>query len=243
MAVGRIAGLCTLVCLLLIRGAGAQGPLLIATEDAPPLNYLENGELIGPSADLVRALAQRAEVPVIIEVLPWARAYQQALDRPDNCVFSTTITEQRRPLFKWVGPLMHYDWVVYGRAETPIELQAIEDAKAYVIGVYRGDSVAAYLEGLGGFHLDVAQDFVGGLRQLSAGRVDLFAGPRGAQHIVKRDGLANLKELLVIGSMPVGLACNRAVPDATIGRLQAALEAMEADGKAGQIRRTYQSGL
>ena len=242
MAAWRIV-LSSLLGCLIIQAVRADAPLELATEDSPPLNYVENGEPAGPSVDLVRAIARRAEVPIVLEVMPWARAYQQALDRPGNCVFSTTITDQRRPLFKWVGPLMHYDWVIYGRTGGAIALHALEDAKPYVIGVYRGDVVQAYLEELGGYHLEIAQDFAGGLRELSAGRIDLFAGPRGAQLVTKREGITNLQELLLFRSVPVGLACNRAVPDSVIGRLQAALDSLEADGKAGEIRRAYQSGL
>jgi len=230
-------------CLLTLQAVSAEAPLQIATEDAPPLNYVEDGELTGPAPDLVRALANRAAVPITIEVMPWIRAYQQALERPGNCVFSTTITEERKPLFKWVGPLMQYEWVVYGRTDVPVALRSLDDAKAYIVGVYHGDIIESYLEGLGGYHLAIAQDFAGGLRQLSAGRVDLFAGPRGLQILARHEGIENLKELLLIKRVPVGLACNREVPDTTIGKLQTALGAMEADGKAEEIRRAYNAGL
>jgi polar amino acid transport system substrate-binding protein len=83
MAVWRSALLSLLGCLVL-RAAMAEAPLELATEDSPPLNYLENGEVTGPSVDLVRNMAERAEVPIGIEVMPWARAYQQALDRPGS---------------------------------------------------------------------------------------------------------------------------------------------------------------
>src|SRR6202041_3950322 len=109
--------------------AAAESPLQIVTEEGPPLNYLENDMVIGPATDLVRALAERAAVPITIELLPWVRAYQQALDRPDTCVYSTAMSEERKPLFKWVGPLMNFAWVIYGRVDSPIELHSVEDAK------------------------------------------------------------------------------------------------------------------
>jgi polar amino acid transport system substrate-binding protein len=243
MAVGRLAALGSIVCLLALHAAAGEAPLQIATEESPPMNYMQNGQVTGEATDLIRAVAERAAVPISIELLPWLRAYQRAIDQPNSCVYSTTITEERKSLFKWVGPIGQNEWVIYGRTDSPIVLHTVEDAKPFELGVYNGDVRVDYFEELGGYHLSIAPDFIGAVRQLSAGHSDLLAGDRSVQVFAKREGITNLKPLLVIKRVPVALACNRAVPDTTIDKLQAALNEMEADGKAEEIRRTYRSGL
>jgi polar amino acid transport system substrate-binding protein len=243
MGVGRFAAVGSIGCLLALHGIAAEAPLQIATEESPPMNYRENGQVTGEATDLIRAVADRAAVPISIELLPWVRAYKRAIDQPDSCVYSTTMTEERKSLFKWVGPIGQNEWIIYGRSDSPIVLRTVEDAKPFVLGVYNGDARVDYFEGLGGYHLSIAPDFIGAVRQLSAGHSDLLAGDRSVLVFARREGITNLKPLLVFKRVPVALACNRAVPDATIDKLQAALDELEADGKAEEIRRTYRSGL
>jgi polar amino acid transport system substrate-binding protein len=243
MAVRRFAALGMSFCLLAWQAAAGETPLQLATEDSPPMNYMQNGQITGQATDLIRAFAERAGVPIDIELLPWLRAYQGALDHPNSCVYSTTMSEERKALFKWVGPIGQNEWIIYARSDSPIVLHSVEDAKPFELGVYNGDVRVSYFEELGGYHLSIAPDFIGAVRQLSAGHSDLLAGDRSVQFFAKREGITNLKPLLVIKRVPVGLACNRAVPDVTIAKLQAALDAIEADGKAEEIRRVYDPGL
>jgi polar amino acid transport system substrate-binding protein len=41
-----------------------------------------------------------------IKIWPWARGYETALKEKNTVLFSTTRTEARENLFKWVGPIM-----------------------------------------------------------------------------------------------------------------------------------------
>jgi polar amino acid transport system substrate-binding protein len=44
--------------------------LTILTENLPPLNYLREGKLVGPSVDIVREIQRRVESNEVIEVFP-----------------------------------------------------------------------------------------------------------------------------------------------------------------------------
>ena len=87
-------------------GVTAQSAALrLTTENSPPFNMMEGDKIVGRATDLVREMAERAKLTISIDMLPWARAYNMALKDADTCVFSTTRTPEREPLFQWVAPL------------------------------------------------------------------------------------------------------------------------------------------
>ncbi len=49
--------------------------LIIVTEDYPPLNYIENEVLVGPSVEIVKAIQKDLNNKVDIAIMPWARGY------------------------------------------------------------------------------------------------------------------------------------------------------------------------
>ncbi|MCG6919128.1 MAG: ABC transporter substrate-binding protein, partial [Deltaproteobacteria bacterium] len=55
--------------------------LTILTENLPPLNYVENGVLVGPSVETVREIQRRVGSNEEIQVYPWARAYKMSLEQ------------------------------------------------------------------------------------------------------------------------------------------------------------------
>jgi polar amino acid transport system substrate-binding protein len=79
--------------------------LIILTENMPPLNYVENGVLVGPSVEVVKEIQRRVGSQEQIQVYPWARAYKMALEEKNVILFGMTYTKVREDKFKWVGPL------------------------------------------------------------------------------------------------------------------------------------------
>lgn len=79
-------------------------PLRILTEDYPPLNYLENGQLAGASYEILVLVYKQLglELPKI-EVLPWARAYKHAQSNKPVMLFTMSRTPAREDMFQWAG--------------------------------------------------------------------------------------------------------------------------------------------
>lgn len=220
----------------------ADAPLRLTTEDYPPFNFTDpdTGAIVGMSTDLVRAMMERAgPIAHTIELLPWQRAYKEALEEPATCVFSTTETEKRLPLFKWVGPLVSNDWVFLVPAGSPIRIGSLEEARPYLIGGYQGDATALFLQDQG-FDVMTAPDDSHNVTLLAAGRIDLWAtGHQLGPWLARRQGVTDLKVLHTFRTTQLSLACNPAIPDRTIARLQQALDGLEADGTAAAIRARY----
>jgi polar amino acid transport system substrate-binding protein len=232
-----------LAVLLSISGAAhADAPLTLQlmTEMSAPYSMREGGRVVGISTDMVREILERSGVAYSIDVLPWKRAYTQALDRQDGCVYSTTRTPEREPLFKWIGPIGEADWVLMARADRKLNLQTLDDARPYRIGTYNGDARDVYLRERG-FHVDPAPNDLTNPRKLMLGRIDLWAAStRRSGSTLERLGYAGkIVPVLVFNRIHIYLACNRAVPDELVTRMNGAVEAMERDGSARAILHRY----
>jgi len=222
--------------------APVAGPrLYLTTELLAPSSMLEGGRVVGIATDKVRDAMRRAGVDYRIEVLPWKRAYHAALTRPDACVYSTTRTPEREALFKWVGPTDIAQWVLLGRADRKLQLSSLDDARGLRIGTYNGDAREAWLRSRG-FTIDSTSNDWSNLHKLLAGRIDLWAASlRSGSTALARLGYdKQVLPLLVFKETGVYLACNRAVPDELVTRLNTAFEAIARDGTGRRIERSYE---
>ena len=70
------------ICMLANQSLAAE-ELTILTENLPPLNYLKNGKLVGSSVEIVQEIQKRLGSQEPIQVYPWARAYQMALEKKE----------------------------------------------------------------------------------------------------------------------------------------------------------------
>lgn len=236
-------------CALLLAGstafagaAPAAPALYITTEYSPPTSMQEGEQVIGSATDKVREALTRAGVPYTLELLPWKRAYNAALLRADACVYSTTRTPERERLFKWVGPTDEGDWVLLGRADRNYHLTTLEDARGMRIGTYNGDARDEFLRARG-FRVDPAPNDMINPQKLLMNRIDLWAaGFRRGSSVLAANGWAGkIVPVLTFNRVRLYLACNLAVPDPVIGRLNAALEAMARDGTMRRLEHKYES--
>ena len=215
--------------------------LILTTEESPPYNMQEGAKVIGIATDKVRELMARAGQEHRIDLLPWKRAYDLALNQADTCVYSTTRTAERESLFKWVGPVAASEWVMFARADRRFDLKSLDDARSLRIGTYNGDVRDAYLRSRG-FQVDTATDDVTNPKKLMASRIDLWASGRfEGQAILKQNGWATqVVPVLAFNRADLYLACNRSVPDALIDRLNATLATMGRDGTTKAVERRYE---
>lgn len=217
-------------------------PLTINTEDSPPYNMLVEGNVVGIGADKVVLMMQRVKQAYTLQVLPWRRAYEDALKNPNACVFSTTRTPEREALFKWVGPLAYNEWVLYGRADAHLSVNALEDARPYLIGAYNGDVREQYLRNQG-FKVDTVIADSLNPKRLMMGRIDLWVSGRydGAVLIDQGGFHGRIVPLLTFFRSELYLACNRQVSDALIDKLNVEIGVMSRDGSSTAIDAKYTS--
>jgi len=221
--------------------AARAGALYITTESAAPSSMEDSeGKVIGIATDKVRAALDRAGLAYRIDLLPWKRAYAAARERPNACVYATSRTPERESSFKWVGPIDSAEWVLMASANRRFPLRTLDDARPYRIGTYNGDARDQFLRSRG-FRVDSAPNDLTNPRKLLLGRIDLWAASlRVGSPVLEQNGWAGkIVPVLVFNRLEVYLACNRAVPDEVIARLNAAFAALEHEGVMRRIERAY----
>ncbi len=206
-----VAAVCCAAALLAAGMARAQG-LRMVSEHLPPSSMMEGNVVVGRETAKVRELLARARIPYTIELLPWKRAYAQALREADTCVYSTTRTPEREALFRWIGPLNEAEWILYGLASRHLALRTLDDA--------RGLEVAP-----------VTQEWLNP-QKLLLGRIDLWAVGMAvdSRPFAGKEWEGMVVPLLTFNRVQTYLACNRQVPEAQLAAMQRAVSAMRRDG-------------
>jgi len=229
----------TLITAPLAHAELPQGyEVVLQTENFPPFNMADGGKnfareenIQGVSATIVREMFKRADIAYSMTLrFPWDRIYQATLDMPNHGLFSTSMTDARRPLFKWVGPIAQYESVLLSPPGSNLKLSSLEQAKAYRIGAYQSSAVSQRLEAQGLTPINALRDQEN-LTKLLGGRIDLWATSDPVwRHYAKQEGVGGLNTVLVFNSAPLYLALSKDVPDEVVTRLQSALDEMKTEG-------------
>jgi polar amino acid transport system substrate-binding protein len=169
----------------------AAAELTIITEEFPPLNYTENGQLTGAMTDVVREITRRLGIADDMHVMPWARGYKRLLTEPNTVLFTTARTVARESLFHWVGPLHSARIELYARKSDPRQFDSIEAAmRGGAIATYRDDVREQMLKSLGFTNLDSSNSPHSDIRKLMSGRVDLWIFDNvGVQRVAHEAGI------------------------------------------------------
>ncbi len=165
-----------LFVLLLPPRLPAAEHLTILTENLPPLNYIRDDKLVGPSVEIVQEIQKRVGSTARIQVMPWARAYKIALEQENVVLFGTTQTKERENVFKWVGALSTKRDILLARKNRNIRLASLEDAKIFSrIGTLRDDTRERLLLSHGFSNLESVSNEQKNAQKLFLGRIDLWA--------------------------------------------------------------------
>jgi polar amino acid transport system substrate-binding protein len=225
-----------------VSGAVAAEPLTLLTENNPPYNFMDSEQqrVIGIAADVVHEMTARAGVTTQVQLLPWQRAFQAALDQPNACIFATTVTAEREKQFHFIEPIAGGGIVLWGRADWSRPVTSLADVRDVTIGVVAGDVGERFLIERGHTLRDQVAESALNARKLAAKRIDLWiAGRTGGPWIAKLQGVGPFKLVLDLSETRLGLACNRAIDPSTLERLRDAHAAMVADGTLGLIHSRY----
>lgn len=216
----------------------ADYQVVLQTENFPPFNMAESGKnfareesIRGISTTTVREMFKRAGIAYNMNLrFPWSRIYQQTLEQPNHGLFSTSMTDERRPLFKWVGPIAQYEAVLLAAPGASIRVSSLAGAKAYKVGAYKSSAVSQRLESQGLSPINALRDQEN-INKLLSGKIDLWAtsDPVWRYH-AKQEGASGLQTVLSFHTSQLYLALNKDTPDEVIERLQKALDQMKAEG-------------
>ncbi|MBS68205.1 MAG: amino acid ABC transporter substrate-binding protein [Pseudomonas sp.] len=244
-----LARLCRLLLALVLCWAplAMAGHVITAvTEELPPYNMTVDGELTGMATEVVKAVLEEAGEDVRIRSMPWARAYDIALNNENVLIYSVARTPQREPLFKWVGVIAPTRWYLFSLPGTEFDLKTLDDARQYQIATVKADVGEQYLIDKGfavGRNLQSSNKYEHNYQKLKAGRVDLWISNELNAHYLVRQASGDPNEVAVPqlslddlgGADGLCMAFSRDTPDEVVERFRQALARVRADGRYDAI--------
>lgn len=226
--------------LLLISTNLVAANLTIYASDNPPQNYLDkDGKPTGHAVEIVEEIMKRVGETSKIQIVPWARGFNEIQQNSNVVLFSTARTEEREKLFKWVGPVLVAENVLLKKKTSKIAISTIEDAKKVKsIGTVRGNSREKLLKDLGFTNLADVTKVEQNIQKLAADRIDLMI----IGNVVWRQlaATADLKpddfeEAFVVNQNIAYIAFSKDTPDETVRKWNDAYSAMVKDGTVKKI--------
>lgn len=215
------------------------------TEEFPPYNYLEKGQLTGSSPEILSALLTQLKVPQSLQdvkVLPWARAYSEVQSDPWACLFSTTKTKEREPLFQWVGPISPARNVVVTLASRHLILPKGESLAQtqWTFGAVRDDAGEQLLvdHNVPTSQISLTTNAIQALEMLNSGRIDAFAYDESVIDWLARSQGWDPSQYVTSTVLATGyhyFAFNLKVPPEMIQEFQKALDQLKAKGQYHKI--------
>lgn len=234
-----------LFCAPLPGTASDLDRLTFITENYPPYNYLEKGELKGSSVMILKAMLHHSGTDTEaaeIRVLPWARGYDTTLLTTDTVLFSTTRTSAREDLFQWVGPLAAGRVVLLARKDSKLSianLEALQSGKFSMVVIGEDIGAQKLLEsGVNPARMHTAVNNESAMNMLVASRVSLWAYGEDVAHWLLREhghDPEDFETVYVLSEDPLYFAVNGDTDPAAVERLQQILDDLRAQGKIPPI--------
>jgi polar amino acid transport system substrate-binding protein len=138
----------------------------------PPMEYIENGEIVGFDVDLIKEVARLAGYNVQIQNVPWDGIFAALkANKIDVIASAVTITEDRKKEMLFAGPYLEAgQGIVIKKDRT--DIKGPDDLKGKKVGVQKattGDEAASAMEGV---EVVRYEDILMAFKDLEIGRID-----------------------------------------------------------------------
>lgn len=217
--------------------------LTLLTEAWPPMSYEEAGEPKGFAVELIQLLQKRLQLNSKIEFYPWARAVSMATATPNVLLFTTSMDDNRRSAFSFVGPIAVNRIHLYARSSDPVEVTSLAQAKTLgTTGVYRGSTGESLLLDAGFKNLLIASFPQQSAKQLIRSRVRFWCQADLAVESLLNDvgaNIAEVKPVYVLSELDLYLAFSKGTSKAEIQRWHDNLKALYHTGEMAKLYRKW----
>lgn len=214
--------------------------LTILTENLPPLNYVENGILVGPAVEMIKEIQKRIGSNDPIHVYPWARAYRIAVEEENIVLFGIARTNERQDKFRWIGPLARKRDIFVAKKGALFKITSLEDAKKVKrIGTIRGDAKEEFLKMHGFRNMVPTNDERKNVQKLLLGRIDLWVYKQpGLKIMCELAGVdANLfEEVYRLREFEISIGFSKRSSDKVFHQWESTFSEMVSDGTIEKIK-------
>lgn len=216
------------------------------TELLTPYQTLErNNQLTGFSTAVVKALTNKVNDTVKIEVLPWERAYRSVKQHKNSLIFSIYRAPFREQQFSWVGKLddnIHYFYAL--RSDTATHASTEAASKKLITAVITGSYEDKQLSARGYKNLMRVSNAKQVVNMLFSHRIDLLFGSEVTiTNLVIESGKPTSEIIRVFPMKNWGeglfIAFNRNSDAELVKKYQRAYQTLLDDGVIAKLKREY----
>ncbi|MFV0347643.1 MAG: substrate-binding periplasmic protein [Halodesulfovibrio sp.] len=234
-------------CCFVLHAQPARCEFVVYAGDLPPFHYAgeDSKQIEGVSIDILKDIMRESDIvfhPELVRMVPWARAIKETEMHPGYMLLGVAKTEDRLPLFKWIGPLCTVRMGLVAKKSRHIHINKKGDIFRYSIGVINNSAPASLLHGSVGIpmeRLTLLTDNLQQFRMLEAERVDLITHvDTVAPYFMRRLGYNpdDYEMVFVMKELPLYIVVNKTTDDAVVHKLQHALDAMKKRPSGGASR-------
>lgn len=229
----------------------ANDDIKMYTEHYPPYNMKsKDGSLKGSSVEVLSAVLKKMHSKQTIQDVKlrnWSKSYTIAQKKKNAMVFSTTRTDSREKLFKWVGPIATATVGVVALKSKHIKINKVSDFNKYKIGAVLKDigelllldtgvdkSIIQHVKGQDAINLS--------FNKMKKGRIDMFAYNTDVAFANAKMQGFDVDKYEIVYVLKVGhqyFAFNKNTDDKIITKWQNALDAIKKNGTYDKIHSKY----
>lgn len=185
-----------LLALQALRTAQADAFMVYGSNDGFPKYFEEDGQAKGIVVDISKLCLSETQVPYLIKLMPWKRAYIMA-ERSEGAVIGLSVSQERLALFDFSEPIFteHVVLVVKKGREFPFE--KIPDLKDKLIGASIGTSYGTEFDEAvadGSMTIVGFNDTRSGLAMLLRERIDAILIGSSVDILKLMEGSPNLQQ-------------------------------------------------
>lgn len=241
---------CLFSCAVPARAADVPDVVLLTSGEWPP--FYSAAMPGGGFANRVISESFALEgIKVQFEFVPWRRALEMAARGPAVGSAGWLPMEDRTARFLFSDPVFDSERVFFFRKDKPFDWRTLDDVRDLRVGVTLGSAeefpFEEILGGKGG-KLDVARDYVSGMKMLVAGRMDVYACNRAVGLFILANRIHAGEDLVAPHSRPIFSETNHLILSrrepfarALMDRFNAGLRKLRECGRYEDIRREYPS--
>jgi polar amino acid transport system substrate-binding protein len=120
--------------------------LVLDTQDFAPYSYLENGQVTGPAASIIKQVCAEMKTKCELRLQSWTRAQYNVRNGKANGLFVLAKTEDRKDWLYFSVPLFQAEYGVFVRESDTLNFTDVSQLKGYMIGVYGPSNTSRLLE-------------------------------------------------------------------------------------------------
>ena len=222
----------------------SKNSITFLTTNLPPFSYINReGKFRGSLVELVHILADRTNTTYTLEILPMSSAYGRTISTPNTALFPLGMNEERKPLFKWIGPVDVIDYAYFGRStDTRIITSEEEIRKTRTIAVPKSTARHSILIEKKIKNLLLLSNDAACIQAVLDQKADVWFGPMNLYKLDRQslgDNLNHIKMVFQSGVNPLYIGFNIDTPDSVIEKWQREFVNLEPEVKSQIMEHQY----